>query len=663
MINKSLFFSLMMIVSLVSCQKEESIMEENNIYNGHDLGLTQLENGNYSIKVWSPKAEKMVLNFYEADLGGDIIHSEELKNDNNGIWTSNIDKKYEDKYFAVKTTVNGTEKKEVPEPYAKMVGTNGERQLLNIPSKTAPKGWANDKYVKLESQTDAIIYELHVRDLSIHPESGIKHKGKFIGLIEKGTKTESGVMTGFDYIKSLGITHIHLLPSFDHRSIDETKLDVPQFNWGYDPLNYNSVEGSYSTNPADAKQRILEFKQLVQAFHNEGIGVILDVVYNHTGLTKDSYLEQIAPGEYYRFREDGSFSDASACGNETASERPMIRKFITESVAYWTKEFHLDGFRFDLMAIHDIETMNEVAKTVRAINPSALIYGEGWTAGDSPLPYEKRALKDHAAQMDNIAVFSDDIRDGLKGYVFDHHARGFVSGLDTVQTIIKFGTVASVEHPQIQLTNDVYAKKFYAANPQQTVSYVSCHDNNTLWDRLVLSMPNATEKEKEQMHKLALASVLTSQGVAFLHAGSEMCRTKDGEHNSYNLPDEINQFDYQRTKDKAHIVEYVKGLIALRKANPAFRLRTAAEIKNCINFEEVSSPNVVAYTIDNIEKQKNIKFYVAMNGDDKNQNIQLPDGEWKVLVDSEKVNLKGIKDVQNKISLEKQSILVAIQKK
>ena len=405
--------------------------------------------------------------------------------------------------------------------------------------------------------------------------------------------------TGIDHLKELGITHVHLLPTFDHYAIDETKLDSAQYNWGYDPQNYNVPEGSFSSDPYHAEVRIREFKQMVKAFHDNGIGVILDVVYNHTGRTENSNFNLEAPGYYYRQREDSTYSDASGCGNETASEREMMRQFMIQSVTYWAREYHLDGFRFDLMGIHDIETMNALSKAVKEVNPNVIIYGEGWTAGDSPLPEAQRALKKHTYQMPQVSAFSDDIRDGIKGSVFDDASTGFVSGAAGAEESIKFGVVGSISYPGLDYATVNYSDTAWANVPWQAVNYVSCHDNHTLYDKLKISRPDATEEELERMARLANAIVLTSQGTAFLHAGAEMLRTKHGEHNSYNLPDSINRIDWNWKAQHSETVAFYAQLIALRKAHPAFRMTTQAQVVENLRFILPNQDEVVAYIISN----------------------------------------------------------------
>ncbi|MEI9909114.1 MAG: type I pullulanase [Bacteroidota bacterium] len=425
---------------------------------------------------------------------------------------------------------------------------------------------------------------MHVRDASIAANSGIKNKGKFLGLTETGTTNAEGLSTGLDHLKELGVTHVHLLPSYDFYSVDETKLDNPQYNWGYDPLNYNTPEGSYSTDPANGAVRIKEFKQLIKTFHENGLRVVMDVVYNHTMLTEDSYFNQLVPGYYYRQTADGKFSNATACNNETASERAMMRKFMLESVKYWVKEYHVDGFRFDLMGVHDIVTMNLISSELHKIKPDILLYGEGWTAGACPLPDSLRAIKANAAKLDRIAVFSDDIRDGIKGSVFENKDRGFASNKPGMEESIKFGIVAACKHPQVDYSKVNYSKAPYAAQPYNTVTYAECHDNHVLWDKLAISAPDATEAQRKQMHKLALSIVLTSQGISFLHAGTEFLRSKKGNENSYNAGDSINAIDWSLKSKNKDVVDLVKGLIKMRKEHPAFRMTTAEEIAKNIQF-------------------------------------------------------------------------------
>jgi pullulanase len=479
----------------------------------------------------------------------------------------------------------------------KAVGVNGKRGAVVNLKETNPDGWENDQSPVLNNPVDAVIYELHVRDASIDVSSGIRYKGKFLGLTETGTKNSTGQSTGLDHIKELGITHVHLLPSFDYNSVDESNPDA-KYNWGYDPLHYNVPEGSYATNPYDGGVRIKEFKQMVQAFHQQGIGVIMDVVYNHTALTEKSNFNQLVPGYYYRQDKSGKFSNATACGNETASERPMFRSFMLESLLYWVKEYHVDGFRFDLMGVHDIETMNLISRELHKVKPDILLYGEGWTAGASPLPDSLRALKANTSKLDRIAAFSDDLRDGIKGSVFDHAEKGFASGKKGMEESIKFGITASCPHPQVEYPKVNYSKTPWASSPAQTVSYCECHDNHVLFDKLAISAKDATPEQREQMQRLALSMVLTSQGISFLHAGTEFLRTKQGVENSYESPDSINAIDWQQKTLHLSTNAYIQGLINMRKQHPAFRLQTSAAIAEKIRFIDGMPEGCIVYEID-----------------------------------------------------------------
>jgi pullulanase len=565
-------------------------------YNGTDLGLT-ITPQNASFKIWAPTATKAQLKLYRQPTGGTPTRIIDLKKSAQGTWTITLPGNYEGSYYTFWIEHEGQWLSEVPDPYAKAVGTNGKRAMVVDLKTTNPAGWEKDKQPVLKNATDAIIYELHIRDASIAANSGIIHKGKYLGLTETGTKNPAGQSTGLDHLKELGVTHIHLLPFFDYNSVDEADTDKPQYNWGYDPLNYNAPEGSYATNAADGAVRIKELKQLVQAFHNKGLALVMDVVYNHTGLTQQSNFNQLVPGYYYRYTKDGKLSNATACGNETASEKAMFRKFMIESVLYWAKEYHIDGFRFDLMGVHDITTMNAISAALHKLNPNILIYGEGWTAGASTLPDSTRALKQNAAQLKGIAVFSDDIRDGIKGSVFEAADRGFASGDTSKAESIKFGIVASTLHPQLNYKKVNYSKKPYAAGPPNTISYAECHDNHTLWDKLALSAPNATIAQRTEMHKLALSIVLTSQGISFLHAGTEFLRSKNGIENSYNQPDSINAIDWNLKTQNNAVFDYVQQLIQLRKAHPAFRMTTTAAIKKNLSFLDAPA-GVIGYIIN-----------------------------------------------------------------
>ncbi len=646
-----------------------SCSEKKIVYHSYDEYPEPIETNlwlNYTkqaseFKIWSPTAEKVQLHLYKQGNGGLPMKTHQLFAEQNGLWSIQVDGDLNGTYYTFQTMIDGKWLEETPGIYAKAVGVNGKRAMVLDFDTTNPNDWDKDKGPSLKFPNKAIIYELHIRDITIHPESGSTKPGKYLGLVEEGTKGPNGVSTGIDHMKELGITHVHLLPTYDHYSIDETKLDKPQFNWGYDPQNYNVPEGSFSSDPYKAKVRIKEFKQMVKAFHDNGIGVILDVVYNHTGRTENSNFNLETPGYYYRQWEDGKPSDASACGNETASDRAMVRKYILESVAYWAEEYHLDGFRFDLMGIHDITTMNEVVKTVKEVNPNIFVYGEGWTAGNSPLPIEKRALKKNTTQMPQISAFSDDIRDGLKGSVFEDTSTGFVNGAKNASESVKMGIVGSIQHPQIDYKAVNYSDNYWANEPWQSVSYVSCHDNHTVYDKLKISRADATEEEIVAMQKLTNAIVMTSQGIAFMHAGAEMLRTKNGEHNSYNLPDSINQIDWNRKSKHKDVVEYYKNLITLRKTHPAFRMTNANNVRSNLKFEE-SEKGVISYQISNNANGdiwKNIQ--VVYNGN-PGAIIYTPKDVWQLAVLGDNFDLEGTKTVKTQITIPPISMMILFQK-
>lgn len=628
---KKVFMFLGFILQLLGGKAQQIDLKNYPAYTGNDLGLSYTVTAS-SFKIWSPVATAAEIILYNEGVGGKEISRQPMTKTKSGVWSAILKSNLQGKFYSFRVKINGKWSDEVTDPYVKAVGVNGKRGMITNLKETNPEGWEKDKSPAFVNPTDAIIYELHVRDASISPTSGIINKGKFLGLTEKGTKNKQGLSTGLDHLKELGATHIHLLPSFDFNSIDEEKPNE-KYNWGYDPLNYNVPEGSYATNAYDGVTRIKEFKQLVKTFHENGLRVVMDVVYNHTALSSTSNFNQLVPGYYYRQTKDGKFSDATACGNETASERPMMRKFILESVLYWVKEYHVDGFRFDLMGVHDIETMNLISKELHKIKPDILLYGEGWTAGTSPLPDSLRAIKANAAKLDRIAVFSDDIRDGIKGSVFDNADKGFATGKSGMEESIKFGIVASCNHPQIDYAKVNYSKAAYAKQPFQTISYCECHDNHVLRDKINISVTDATDEEKVSMQKLALSIVLTSQGISFLHAGTEFLRTKKGVENSYQSPDSINAIDWNLKSKNKETFDYIKALIKLRKEHPAFRMTTAKDIQQNIQFLDSLPDDVIGYSINGkAVKDSWSKIIVLFNGSYEEKLFELPDGNWHCVV-------------------------------
>ncbi len=628
---KNIIAFVVLFASLNGLSAQESKIDYP-VYTGKDLGLTYTPMA-ATFKIWAPTATAAKLNIYKSDLGGTAVRSITMNKGVNGVWQITVPENLKNSYYTFQVNIGNTWSEEVVDPYAKACGTNGLRAQVIDLKETNPVGWDKDKspnFSVANKQTDALIYELHVRDASIHGSSGIKNKGKFLGLAELGTKNNTGQLTGLSHIKELGVTHIHLLPFYDYNSVDETKSAV-QYNWGYDPVNYNIPEGSYSTNPADGKVRIRELKELIKTMHSNGLRIIMDVVYNHTALTKNSNFNILVPDYYYRKRADGSFSDASSCGNETASEKAMFQKFMIESVVYWVNEYHIDGFRFDLMGIHDIQTMNMISDTLHKIKPSIVLYGEGWTSSSSPLPEDKRALKKNAAQLNGIAVFSDDMRDGIKGSVFNIDDRGFATGNTSNSESVKFGIVAAGKHPQINYSKVNYSKEPYTAGPAGLINYADCHDNNILWDKIELSFKSASAAERTKMHELAYAIVLTAQGASFLHAGTEFLRTKNGVENSFDKGDIVNGIDWDLKTKNIASYQFIKSLVQIRRAHPAFRMQTAQQIATNINFENNLPTGIIAYTINGAAVGDNWKkIWIAYNGSQTPQTLTLPKGTWKV---------------------------------
>ena len=612
-------------------------------YDGDDLELAIDRNG-YHFCLWSPMADSARVNIYKHGQGRNLITTFLLdKDEATGTWRATSTDNLMNRFYTFQIKIGDRWLDETPGVWAKAVGVNGKRAAIIDFAKTNPEGWGDDRGPQVQSITDAVIYEMHHRDFSMHPNSGIVNKGKFVAMLEEGTLSLNDQPTGIDHLKELGITHVHILPSFDYMSVDETQLPSNIYNWGYDPINYNVPDGSYSTNPADPYCRIREMKEMIMALHEAGIGVIMDVVYNHTGITEGSNFELTAPGYYYRQRPDGTYSDASACGNETASDRPQMRNFIVNSVKYWVREYHIDGFRFDLMAIHDTVTMNQAAAAIKEINPSAFIYGEGWMAGSSPLPIEQQALKVNVAKMTGIAVFSDDIRDAVKGHYSNEGDRGFASGKPGNEETVKIGIVASTAHPQVDYSKGNNAKAPYATSPQQIINYVSCHDDLCLTDKLDISMQGSTEDERINTAKLAQTIVFTSQGTPFMFAGEEIFRSKQRVHNSFRSPDSINAIDWNQKEKYRDLFDYYRNLIAMRKAHPAFRLRTADEVARHIKFDETKSDNLISYSITGNaggDAWKEIKL--VFNGANEAQTVNIKKDDWTIVAQDGRIDMNGL---------------------
>ena len=599
-----------------------------------------------TFKLNAPK--KPTLRIYEAGRGGNAIKKIKMKQTAENVWEATVSGDLKGKFYTFDIG-----RGETPGVFAKAVGINGHRGAIIDMQTTNPSGWNSDHRLALKSPADLIIYEMHHRDFSIDPSSGLVNKGKFLALTEQ---------KAIRHLEELGINAVHILPSFDFASIDEANTTTPQYNWGYDPQNYNVPEGSYSFDAEQPTRRILEFKQMVQALHKAGIRVILDVVYNHTFDIKGGNFDRTFPMAYYRYTADGKPSNGSGCGNETASEKPLMRQFMLESMKYWADEYHIDGFRVDLMGIHDIETMNLIRKELSSIDPNIFIYGEGWTAGTCAYPTEKLALKAHIKQMPGIAAFSDEIRDALRGPFSDDKQASFLGGIAGFEESIKAGITGMIAHPQVDYTKVNYTKEPWANEPTQMIAYVSCHDDMCLVDRLKASIPEAAYDMEEviRLDQLAQTVVFTSQGIPFMLSGEEMLRDKKGVHNSFNSPDEINHLDWNNLKKYPQVFAYYKGLIQMRKSHPAFRLGSAELVRKHLEFLPTQQDCLVAFRLKNHaggDKWNNI--YVVLNGNTDLQSVNIPKGKYTIVANNGVINEAGIGEMEGgEVMIDAQTALI-----
>lgn len=599
-----------------------------------------------TFKLNAPK--KPILRIYDTGRGGNAIKKIKMKQTATNVWETTINGDLKGKFYTFDIG-----RGETPGVFAKAVGINGHRGAIVDMQTTNPTGWNNDHRLTLKNPADLIIYEMHHRDFSIDPSSGLVNKGKFLALTEQ---------KAIKHLKELGVNAVHILPSFDFASIDESNTTTPQYNWGYDPLNYNVPEGSYSFDAEQPTRRILEFKQMVQALHKAGIRVILDVVYNHTFEIEGGNFDRTFPKAYYRYTADGKPSNGSGCGNETASEKPLMRHFILESMKYWATEYHIDGFRVDLMGIHDIETMNLIRKELTAIAPNIFIYGEGWTAGTCAYPTEKLALKAHIKQMPDIAAFSDELRDALRGPFSDNKQAAFLGGVPGFEESIKAGIAGMIAHPQIDYTKVNYTKEPWANQPTQMISYVSCHDDMCLTDRLKASIPE-TEYDLDELirlDELAQTAIFTSQGIPFMLSGEEMLRDKKGVHNSFNSPDEINHLDWNNLKKYPQLFNYYKGLIQMRKNHPAFRLGNAELVRKHLEFLPTQHDCLVAFRLkDHAGGDKWNNIYVVLNGNNTIQSINIPKGKYTIVANNGVINEDGNGEMEGgEITIDAQTALI-----
>ena len=588
-------------------------------------------------------AKQVVVRIYDEGLGGKAGKTVKMKRIANEQWQTTVKGDLMGKFYTFDMGQG-----ECPGVFAKAVGVNGKRGAIINFSKTDPEGWAQDQHPVTKSPADLVIYEMHHRDFSINRPDA-KYPGKFLALTEPWA---------ISHLKELGVNAVHILPSYDYGSVDETRLSDNKYNWGYDPVNYNVPEGGYSTDPYAPEIRIREFKQMVKALHDAGIRVILDVVYNHTYDIEHSNFQRTYPDYYYRKTADGQYSNGSGCGNETASDKPMMRQFMLESVKYWINEYHIDGFRFDLMGVHDIETMNQIRAMVDAIDPTIYIYGEGWSAGNCAYPQEQLAMKAHINRMPGIAAFSDEIRDALRGPFSDDTMTGWIGGKDEAESI-KFGIAGAIQHSQIDMTKVNYSKEPWALEPTQMISYVSCHDDMCLVDRLKASIPGITEEELIRLDLLAQTAVFTSQGVPFMLSGEELLRDKKGVHNSFESPDSINQLDWTNKTKYPQVFAYYKNLIALRQHHPAFRLGNADLVRKHLEFLDAPK-GVVAYRLKNYAGRDDWRdIIVILNANKSDVEVAIPNGDYTIVCSDGCIDEQGLGTLQGeKTVVSPQSALI-----
>ena len=577
-------------------------------------------------------AKKVVVRIYKDGQGGKALKTIKMTQ-KDGIWTATVAGDLMNKFYTFDMG-----RGECPGVFAKAVGINGKRGAIIDREKTFPEHWCCDEHPIIKSPADLVIYELHHRDFSIaRPDA--KYPGKFMALTEPWA---------IEHLKSLGVNAVHILPSYDYGSVDETRLSDNKYNWGYDPVNYNVPEGGYSTNPYDPYCRIREFKEMVNALHEAGIAVILDVVYNHTYDIEHSNFQRTYPDYYYRKTADGQYSNGSGCGNETASDQPMMRQFMIESVKYWYNEYRVDGFRFDLMGCHDIETMNAIRAELNKLDPSILVYGEGWSAGACALPNEKLGMKANIPQMPGIAAFSDEMRDALRGPFSDDTVSGWLGRLNTHKPgqfagdveveSLKFGIVGGIQHPQVNMKKVNYSQKPWALEPTQMLAYVSCHDDMCLVDRLKASIPKLKEDELIRLDLLAQTAVFTSQGIPFMLSGEELLRTKQGVHNSFESPDSINRLDWSNKERYPQVFKYYSDLITLRRNHPAFRLGDANLVRKHLEFLEAPD-GVVAFQLKNYAGRDDWRnIIVILNPSRKTATVNIPKGMYTVVCKDGEIN-------------------------
>ena len=610
----------MLALALLSCSKEQFLLENECVYSPRQTEFS----------FWSNAAEQMEVRIYDEGQGDEVecIKVVPLTKGSNDFWKATVKGDWAGQFYTIRSYQNGEWSAESPGIFAKAVSVNGQRAAILDWKTTSPEGWEKDVRPDMTDPTDIVVYETHLRDYTMAPNSGIEQKGKFLGMTEE---------KAIQHLKQLGITHLQILPFFDYGSIDETALDQNKYNWGYDPVNYNVPDGGYSTNPYDPACRIRETKQMIQALHKAGIRVVMDVVYNHTYDVMGCALGRVVPKYFYRLNPDGTYANGSGCGNETASDHEMYRQFMVESVCYWAREYHIDGFRFDLMGIHDQETMKAIRAALDKIDPTIVTYGEGWAAMSPAYPYEELAMKQWTYKMPRVGAFSDDIRNALIGSPFDHE-RGFASGNPASCKDVMRGLIACPE---------------WSGEPMQHVSYITCHDNYCLRDRIDISTKGEgknkgeSEQTKLRMNKLAQTAVLVSQGMSFLYGGEELYRSKRGIDNSYQSPDSINIIPWENKEKYADLFNYYCQMIAIRRAHKGFRLGTAELVKEHVTFLDTPDEQVIGYYIHDLQGIDSAKsLIVLLNGGDKAQQVEIPEGKYILLAFNGEANVNGLSEME-----------------
>ena len=626
--------------------------EDKYTYTGSDLGASWTPEKT-RFRLWAPTATSARVNLYATGDPGakDLLRQIRMKRDVCGTWVIEVPGNLNGTYYTFDVTVR-RKRVEACDPYARSTGVNGQRSMVIDLRSTDPVGWEKDQDPHAGiPYTDVVIAEAHIRDFTLHESTNAINRGKYLGMIETGTKTPSGIPTGIDHYKKLGITHLHILPMYDFGSVDESRPDIPQFNWGYDPVNFNVPEGSYSSDPYHGEVRVKEVKQMIKGLHDNGISVIMDVVYNHVYEAKDFCFNMLVP-QYFSRTNGRIYSNGSGCGNDTASERSMVSKYIVDSVCYWADEYHIDGFRFDLVGLIDTDTINSVMKKVHEKHPNVIFYGEGWTMNTGVTKPDKAMCTQLNSHMvPQFAFFSDTIRDALRGSVFDMSIPGFVTGAQVDKNI---------------LHSSYMGVPFWAQEPTQCINYVSCHDNNTLIDRIMLAAPNAPRYLQVRMNNLAAAFTLTAQGIPFFQAGEEMLRTKpDGkgglEHNSFRSSDAVNSIKWNTLdeKDVMNTCRYYRGLLKLRKSQEQLRLATREEVLETVKPLHVDNPHVVAFGIG---KKAGSQMLSIFNGGFDPIDLHLPEGRWDVLVNAESAGIEPIETLEQRIRVEPISAMILVKK-